>query len=67
MKARILLLNRRDIRNPLSGGAEIYTHEIFKQLADQYEITHYSSSFTGAGLTCNIPEPCLLYNERAVN
>jgi len=42
---KILILNRRDIRNPLSGGAEIYTHEIFKRLTDEYEITHFSSSF----------------------
>ncbi len=29
---RILILNWRDINNPLSGGAEILTHEIAKRL-----------------------------------
>lgn len=41
----ILILNRRDIKNPLSGGAEIYTHEIFKRLTDKYDVTHFSSAF----------------------
>jgi glycosyltransferase involved in cell wall biosynthesis len=45
---RILLLNRRDRENPLGGGAEIYTHEIFRRLADRHDITHFSSSFPGA-------------------
>lgn len=41
----ILVLNRRDIKNPLSGGAEIYTHEIFRRLTDKYNVTHFSSAF----------------------
>lgn len=45
---KILILNRRDIKNPLSGGAEIFTHEIFKRLTGEFEITHFSSDFAGA-------------------
>lgn len=45
---RLLIFNRRDIRNPDSGGAEIYTHEIFKRLTDKYRITHFSACFRGA-------------------
>jgi glycosyltransferase involved in cell wall biosynthesis len=33
---KILILNRRDIRNPSGGGAEIYTHEIARGLTEQY-------------------------------
>ncbi len=33
---RILFLNRRDIKNPDGGGAEIYTHEIAKGLVERY-------------------------------
>lgn len=44
---KILILSRRDIKNPLSGGAEIYTHEIFRRLAGEFEITHFSSAFAG--------------------
>lgn len=47
MKRKILILNRRDLKNPLSGGAEIYTHEIFRRLCDEYDITHFSSAFEG--------------------
>lgn len=32
-RMRILFFNWRDIKNPASGGAEIYTHEIAKRLA----------------------------------
>jgi glycosyltransferase involved in cell wall biosynthesis len=44
---RILILNRRDIANPAGGGAEIYTHEIAKGLANEYncEVMVFTSSF----------------------
>jgi glycosyltransferase involved in cell wall biosynthesis len=42
-------MNRRDIRNPLGGGAEVYTHEVAKGLRDGgYEVTIFSSRFKGA-------------------
>ena len=46
---KILFLNRRDIINPDSGGAEVYTHEIAKGLVEKYNCTvsvfasHFSS------------------------
>ena len=33
MGLRILWLNWRDIRHPLAGGAEVYTHEVARRLA----------------------------------
>jgi len=48
MKKKILMLNRRCIKNPLGGGAEVYTHEIFKRLTDYYDITYITSSFINA-------------------
>ena len=45
MKKKLLLLNRRCIKNPLGGGAEVYTHEIFRRLTDAYDITYVTSSF----------------------
>lgn len=47
---RILWLNWRDIRNPLAGGAEVFTHQIAMRLAKKfgYEITLFSSFFPGA-------------------
>ncbi len=46
---RILILNWRDIKNPLSGGAEILTHEISKRLVAQgHQITQFSSGFDGS-------------------
>jgi len=47
-KKRILLLNRRDIKNPFSGGAEEYTHEIFSRMTDEYDIVYISHMFKGA-------------------
>ncbi|NIM05605.1 MAG: glycosyltransferase, partial [Armatimonadetes bacterium] len=47
MKA--LIMNRRDIRNPLGGGAEIYTHEVAKGLIEAgHEVTVFSSRFRGS-------------------
>lgn len=35
----ILWLDRRDIRNPEAGEAEVYTHEVLKRLAQRgYEM-----------------------------
>ena len=46
---RILLLNWQDMKNPESGGAEVYLHQIFKRLAAQgHEITLLCSQFSGA-------------------
>jgi glycosyltransferase involved in cell wall biosynthesis len=46
---RVLLLNRRDIRNPLGGGAEVYTHEVAKGLgARGAEVTVFASTWEGA-------------------
>ena len=47
MRKKLLMLNRRCIKNPLGGGAELYTHEIFKRLVDEYEITYVTSIFEG--------------------
>lgn len=33
---KILFLNRRDIKNPDGGGAEVYTHEIARGLIEKY-------------------------------
>lgn len=46
---KILILNLRDIRNPNSGGAEVFTHEIAKRLIEHGHIVDMiSSSFPGA-------------------
>jgi glycosyltransferase involved in cell wall biosynthesis len=46
---RILVFNWQDIRNPLSGGAEVHLHEIFSRIAALgHEVTLYCSSFPGA-------------------
>src|SRR5437879_5906331 len=36
---RIVVLSRRDITHPLSGGAGKYIHEIFRRLTTRYSIT----------------------------
>jgi len=36
---RIVVLSRRDITHPLSGGAGRYIHEIFRRLTTRYSIT----------------------------
>lgn len=46
---RILILNWRDIKNPASGGAEIFTHEIAKRwVKEGHSVTQFSSYFQGA-------------------
>lgn len=45
---RILFFNWRDIKNPASGGAEIYTHEIAKRLALKgHQIHLITAAFPG--------------------
>lgn len=46
---KILVFNWQDIRNPLSGGAEVHLHRIFEHLAAQgHDVTLFCSSFPGA-------------------
>ena len=45
---RILIINWQDIKNPLSGGAEVHLFEIFSRLSDRYEIHLLCDSFEGA-------------------
>jgi glycosyltransferase involved in cell wall biosynthesis len=45
-KLEILLFNWRDTKNPLAGGAEVYTHQIMKRLvAKGHSVTVFSSMF----------------------
>jgi len=42
-------MNRRDIRNPQGGGAEVYTHEVAKGLAaGGYDVTVFATRFKGS-------------------
>jgi len=42
----ILIYNWRDIKNPDAGGAEVFTHEIFKRIAKRrHNVTWFTSSF----------------------
>jgi glycosyltransferase involved in cell wall biosynthesis len=43
---RILWFNWRDIRNPDSGGAEVFTHEIMRRLAEKgHQMTLFTARF----------------------
>lgn len=43
---KVLIFNWQDIKNPLSGGAEVHLHEIFKRVADKgHEVTLYCCEF----------------------
>ena len=44
---KILCFNWRDIKNPAAGGAEVYTHEILKRLAQKHQITLMCANFKG--------------------
>lgn len=45
----VVILNWRDVKNPLSGGAEILTHEIAKYLViKKNNVTIFSSDFPGS-------------------
>ena len=44
----LLWFNWKDIKNPESGGAEVYTHEIAKRLVKRgYSVTLFTSKFKG--------------------
>lgn len=44
----ILMLSWRDIKNPLMGGAEIYTHEVLKRMnPSKYRVLHFSPQVEG--------------------
>lgn len=45
---RILVINWQDWKHPLSGGAEVHLREIFKRLANFWEIHLLVCSFKGA-------------------
>ncbi|HYC55146.1 MAG TPA: glycosyltransferase family 4 protein, partial [Candidatus Binatia bacterium] len=49
MSRRILVLNERDLRNPLAGGAEVHLFEVFGRLArGGHEVTVLVASFPGS-------------------
>jgi glycosyltransferase involved in cell wall biosynthesis len=45
---KILILNWRDIRDPLAGGAEAYLHQIGKRLAREHEVSFYCRRYEGS-------------------
>jgi len=46
---RIFVINWQDIRNPMGGGAEVHSHEIFKRIvAMGHSVTLLSCGFDGA-------------------
>jgi len=45
---KILILNWRDIRDPLAGGAEVYLHQIGKRLAREHDVTFYCRRYRGS-------------------
>jgi len=46
---KILIFNWQDIKNPLSGGAEVHLHQIFSRVVKLgHEVTLFCSSFNGA-------------------
>lgn len=48
-KTKILFLSWRDIKAPKKGGAEVFTHEMFKNIdKNKFEIEHISPMFEGA-------------------
>ena len=48
MPRNILVLNEREPRNPLAGGAETHIFEIFRRLAAQgHSVTLLAASFPG--------------------
>lgn len=49
MNLNILIINWQDITNPLSGGAEVHLHEIFKRLAQKgHHVTLLCSQYPNA-------------------
>lgn len=52
---RILILNWRDIKNPMAGGAEVLTHELAKRFVSRgHKVTLFTSSFPGAPARENV-------------
>ncbi|HYC00247.1 MAG TPA: glycosyltransferase family 4 protein [Candidatus Limnocylindrales bacterium] len=48
MKRRILVLNERDVKSPLAGGAEIHIFEIFRRLVERgHEVTLLAATYPG--------------------
>jgi glycosyltransferase involved in cell wall biosynthesis len=48
---RVLWLNWRDLKNPEAGGAEVFTHEVMRGLAQKgHHITLFTSHFPNAPL-----------------
>lgn len=45
---KILVINWQDWLNPLSGGAEVHLHEIFKRIAVKHEVTLFCSRHEGS-------------------
>ncbi|MEK7251218.1 MAG: glycosyltransferase family 4 protein, partial [Bacteroidota bacterium] len=43
---KILVVNWQDIKNPMSGGAEVHLHEVFSRIARMgHDVTLFCSSF----------------------
>jgi glycosyltransferase involved in cell wall biosynthesis len=40
---RILILNWRDVRSPRAGGAEVFTYEVARRLAESHEVSWFTS------------------------
>lgn len=52
---KILVINWRDVKNPLAGGAEIYLQEIFRRIVSRgHEVTQLAVSFPGSTPTDTI-------------
>ena len=46
---KILVINWRDVKNPLAGGAEIYMQEIFRRIVSRgHEVTQLAVKFPGS-------------------
>ena len=48
-RARVLVINWRDVKNPEAGGAEIFTQEVARRwVAQGHDVTQLASRFPGA-------------------
>jgi len=47
-KPNILIINWQDWTNPLSGGAEVHLHEIFKRLVGDFDVSLLCTNFKNA-------------------
>lgn len=51
-RAKVLVVNWRDVKNPEAGGAEIFAHEVARRwVAQGHEVTQLASRFPGAPRT----------------